>query len=92
MKRELPEGLRVRYKHIRRTREIFHGRFGEEPRTVIEPKGGETIARIIEEEHQTEVARGVAVCNPNDSYIKSRGRTIALGRALADIEKKAGPA
>jgi hypothetical protein len=33
-------------------------------------------------------ARGLAICSPQDQFNKKQGRNIALGRAVAAIEKK----
>jgi len=37
---------------------------------------------------QDAYARGLAVCTPQDQFNKKLGRTIAMGRAVAAIEKK----
>lgn len=33
-------------------------------------------------------ARGIAICTPNDQFNRKLGRNIAMGRAVAAIEKK----
>jgi len=37
---------------------------------------------FIKDNDETTVYEGVAECNPNDNYVKSKGRKIALARAL----------
>ena len=57
----------------------------------LSPRGGRTVAQIIRPaEHPDEgpeiLAEGQAVCNLSDNFCKRLGRTIALGRALRDLE------
>lgn len=83
---ELPPGLKVRYIHDRKT-VPFQGTlkfdsWGGYSTVKVEPRGGRTIARIIDESMDATVAEGVARCNSKDNYNKAIGRRIALGRAL----------
>jgi len=75
MKKEVPEGLKVKYYHTRA--------YGDDHFTIL-PRGGETEAVIFLGDE--EIVRGVAVCNPIDNYRKSIGRDISLGRALKALE------
>lgn len=82
---ELPDGYRVRYKHIRLYARggIF---VGIDDMYSLEPKGGETIATVVDL-HGDTIGVGYSRCRPDENYNKRLGRTIALGRALQDLEK-----
>lgn len=89
MQRQLPANYSVRFKHFRNRQMIVHPDrldAGTMPVTIqIAPKGGATLAKIYDAEGN-HVITGVAYCNPKDQFNKKTGRTIALGRALADLE------
>lgn len=91
MQRQIPEGLRVKYTHLRMTdarpfpvkiTEEFAERAG---RYRILPNGGETVA-VLKDTAGGILASGLAKCNPCDNYSKTAGRKIALGRALAELD------
>lgn len=92
MSRELPEGFTVKYRHERD--EAFipprFDRFDELGAVSVSPKGGKTEAFIFDSKGN-EVATGEAVCRPDENFDKALGRTIALGRALQELEKKQPP-
>ena len=82
MLREVPDGCKVRYKH-ERVVNWAGGRRTDD----ISPKGGRTIARILDAEG-TELALGEAVCRPDEQFNKKIGRMVALGRALKALEER----
>jgi hypothetical protein len=53
-------------------------------------KGGETIIEIASSDHK-ELAKGVAVCSEQDSYIKSYGVKKAVALALRQMEVNKDP-
>ncbi len=75
MKRTLPEGARVKFRHERLYNDI----------AIAKPRGGKTIATIVLPDG-TEVT-GESRCSKRDNYSKRLGRDISLGRALASLEK-----
>lgn len=79
--RELPEGHTVRYVHRRRLVAKLH------EKSVVLPTGGLTIARVLGPDG-VQVAEGRARCRPDENFNKALGRQIALGRALADLERR----
>jgi hypothetical protein len=76
VKRELPEGARVKFRHER----LYDNNF-----VIANPRGGKTIATIVLPDG-TEVT-GESRCSKKDNYSKRLGRDISLGRALASLEK-----
>lgn len=78
MKREVPDGLHVRYEHKRMVDNVNF-------KKVIQPRGGVTIA-FVEDEHNEPKAVGAARCSNQDQYNKKVGRKIALERALYNLE------
>ena len=89
---DVPAGFAVRYKHHRVTDLVESPREldAQEPYLRVSPQGGMTEAALYVapvEKDAKPVAVGVATCHPRDSYSKSAGRAIALGRAIKTIEK-----
>lgn len=84
MPREIPAGLRVKYRHTREYEPIERATILK-PFPQISPRGGATCAIIVDAEGR-EVAHGHAICHPSDNFNKSLERTIALGRALRELE------
>lgn len=88
MNRELPEGYTVRYKH-------FHGPARHAPPWCLSDAdrwgtvvlGHSTTAVIFDPEGRA-MAGGLAMCRPEDQFSKRLGRTIALGRALKQLERE----
>lgn len=87
----MPEGLKVRFRHERRLRNVWAGhtylgtywdarRDGLESQDIL-PQGGTTTCRLVSEDGAV-VAEGVAVCSRRDNYCKRLGRDVSLGRAL----------
>lgn len=54
------------------------------------PYGGLTVARIYNRNRE-EVARGLAWCRPDESYVKRLGREISLARALQNLQEGVAP-
>ena len=104
MKRELPEGARVKFTHGRCLQpgggppvywskeddpeRVTWAELGNyvEPGKIVSPRGGATHCKITLPDG-TE-ANGEARCSHSDNYSKRLGRTISLGRALADLERR----
>ena len=84
--REIPAGHRVRYKHERAYYDKGPFAHIHDSYSLL-PQGGKTIARIIDPEGN-EIARGEAVCRPDENFKKAMGREIALGRALKQLEQQ----
>lgn len=76
MKRELPEGARVKFRHERVLDDV----------AMVKPRGGKTTATIVLSDG-TEVT-GESLCSKKDNYSKRLGRDISLGRALANLERR----
>lgn len=70
--------LDVDFKHIRR-----HDMNG----FILTPTGGKTICTLIDKGGNF-VVQGVALCNPAENYNKAIGRSIALGRARKNLQRK----
>jgi hypothetical protein len=52
----------------------------------VTSRGGRTIA-VITNHDRTKIYSGVALCSPEDNYCKETGRTIALARAMVQMEE-----
>lgn len=83
-----PEGIRIVYTHMRlgvtesgHLYKWYDHRDGENTGNKIHPRGGETIAKVVDSAGRT-LTEGRAVCSMTDNYVKETGRTIALERAL----------
>jgi len=76
MKRQLPEGTRVKFRHDRKY----------DTYALVLPRGGKTTAIVIFPDG-TEIV-GTAECSKKDNYSKKLGRDISLGRALATLERR----
>jgi hypothetical protein len=84
MTRQLPDGLRVQYGHVRETKE---GRLIERRNGLtILPRGGRTYASLVRPDGK-QVAAGWSICHPDDNYSKVLGREIALGRAIKALSE-----
>lgn len=77
-------GVRVRVTHQRLT--VPAGENGEI--TVYLPKGGRTVAVLQHPKSQVTLSTGVANCSDLDTYNKSVGRMIAVGRAVKEYLTK----
>jgi len=77
MKRQVPEGTQVRFRHERLT----HG-----PTGALLPRGGSTECKLTLPDGSEVVA--YAECLLIDNYSKKIGRDISLGRALVQAEQK----
>ena len=86
MPSELPDGLRVKFRHERAYHDPL---FDIEDSFSLSPKGGKTIARILDADENL-VAEGVAVCSAKDNFSRPLGRKIALGRALRALNLQRG--
>lgn len=83
---QLPDGLRVKFRHERAYHYRWYYRlFGIQDSFSLSPKGGKTIARILDADGRL-VAEGVAVCSAKDTFSRPLGRKIALGRALRALD------
>ena len=80
MKPVIPEGYKVEFEHMRKTRQ---GDKMDSGRT-LDPRGGETWARVFDADGE-HLTIGIAVCNEKDNYNKRIGRNISLGRALKNL-------
>lgn len=76
MKREVPEGLKVRY---------VRGWTNYSPKSRMLPNTSRYTSAIVIDENDAVVAEGHAVCCPRDHFNKRLGREIALGRALKTL-------
>lgn len=88
----LPDGLQERTRHFR----VYQGGFMPESSLramglmgKVEPRGGRTYVEIFEPGSGDLVARGIARCNPKETYSKRMGRMIARGKALAELDGRA---
>lgn len=96
MKRQVPEGATVRFAHGR----VVDGQVGtfyrgkgkdgklqswREEGLAPSPRGGVTSCKITLPDGRETI--GVAECSEKDNYSKKIGRDIALGRALAQLDK-----
>jgi hypothetical protein len=84
---ELPAEHTAKYKYERAkrvlTRNTLQGR--PEGKLTFEPLGGKTTCTILSPAGVA-VAEGTATCRPDEAFVKALGRTIALGRALAQLD------
>jgi hypothetical protein len=80
----LPDGYRAVFKHERQYRVIRATRMGQTDRTIMDPRGGTTHCKFLDSEGNV-VVHTTARCRPNESYVKALGRTIAGGRAEAQL-------
>jgi hypothetical protein len=71
---EIPEGLHVRYQHVR----VFVNE-------KITPRGGYTIAYIEDADHNM-IVKGVAKCRYDEQFNKRIGRDVSRGRALKRLK------
>lgn len=91
MKPVVPEDAVVFVTHLRKFAGVPRLMTRHEARTVEllstppEPKGGLTIAHI--EFADGSAVRASAQCNPRDTYNKTIGRMIAVGRAMKAAQK-----
>lgn len=90
MNRELPDGHMARYRHHREMNVREHATPENVNKLVASPKGGSTEAFVYNADKQL-VAWGQAHCRPDEPYNKRLGRTVALGRALHDLEQGTPP-
>lgn len=81
MTRSVPNGYHVEYTHVRPPLYDHDNCYA--------PRGGKTFAYLYRDSDDALVAVGEARCSPLDNYNKRLGRTIALGRALAELDTKA---
>jgi hypothetical protein len=51
----------------------------------IIPRGGRTIVTLINKQDKSKSAAGLAICSMADNYERSKGRNIALLRAIKQI-------
>jgi hypothetical protein len=77
-------GFKVRVLHTRNKQSTQHLGFGS--RNILSGKGGATKIEITTPDTETTVA-GVAKCSDKDSFNRKLGNEIALGRALAKLNK-----
>lgn len=68
-------GWRVEIEHLRKV-DAQHN---------VSPRGGATIVKIVNEEERL-LASSLAQCSEQDNYNRRIGATIALGRALKQLE------
>ena len=91
--RQVPEGMKVHITHLRyakasSTFTAYDTAFNLKKRGLTpESKGGTTIASIINERGNV-VAVGRAFCSLQDQFNYRRGRLIATGRALKELEAR----
>lgn len=89
---DLPSGLGVRYHHVRNYRPftgpLKFSALGSYQTTHVDPRGGQTVAQIIDLDTEVVVAEGVARCHTKDNYNKAIGRRIALGRAVKALANR----
>lgn len=83
----LPDGYRAVFKHERQYRVVRATRMSQTDRTIMDPKGGTTHCKILDAEGNI-VVHTTANCRPNESYVKSLGRTIAGGRAQVQLDRR----
>lgn len=86
MQRQLPEQYKAKFRHERNVITVPHTKLDEEEKVIVDPKGGKTIARIIDSEGNL-ISEGYAICRPDEQFNRRLGRTIALGRALSVLDK-----
>lgn len=77
-------GFKVRVLHTRNTQATQQLGFGS--RNILSGKGGSTKIEITTPDEQTTVV-GIAQCSDKDSFNRKLGNEIALGRALAKLNK-----
>lgn len=97
VKVKVPEGLEVKFSHLRLAEgspaleggtNLRSMRELREAKLPVSAKGGRTLASILDGEKV--VATGVAQCNAKDPFNYRIGRDIALGRAIKELEAKHG--
>lgn len=88
MKRTIPDGAAVKFTHGRHVEGTvgpwYRGKEGWP--AELQPRGGHTIAKVVLADGSEIV--GEAHCSARDNYSKKIGRDIALGRALAALERR----
>lgn len=82
MKRELPRGYAVEYRHAHGARRLVPDRLRGQVRHAAGLWAGSSTLAVISNPDDSVVSIGVAYCRPGDQFSKRLGRTIALGRAL----------
>lgn len=85
--RTLPEGFKIKVTHMRYAASgILAGTSRElkERGVPIDPKGGWTRAFIYTPNGNI-ASYALALCSPKDNFCRRIGRTIAVGRALANL-------
>ena len=80
-KETLPSGIYVRVVHLHpgNTTKNQLKRIGKTNAKYV------TIAKLYDDEHPFSVAQGIAACGSKDSPTRKLGRSIAIGRALKEL-------
>ena len=87
----IPNGLQPRYTHLRQADDDFnvsattHQLKSWKMRPAAH--GGYTQCKLVDPTGHV-VATGIAACSKRDQFNRTVGRTIALGRAISNLNKK----
>lgn len=76
-------GFKVRVIHTRHYETVQRGMSG--PYDRLSGKGGTTMIQITTPDKQIDVV-GIAVCSVEDSFDRKLGNSIAIGRAIQQLE------
>lgn len=73
---------KVVFKHEKEEVEVT----GKDGKKVVVTHPRRTVCKMLDKATNTVVAKGVANCAPGDNFEYSRGRKLALKRALATVD------
>ena len=86
------QGFTVRVHHWRRVlgRDLWYRSYAiRREGAPFDPRGG--LTEVVISRDGAQIARGEARCSPRDNYCRRLGRTIALGRALEQLDARRFP-